>query len=288
MSRTARWIFVVTVVVVTAIFTRLGIWQLHRLSERKTANARQVARRDLPPLRIPGDLGPADLPMARTPGAAGGAAGARGPAGGARPDSARRDTLAWRKALLAGRYDYGREIVIRDRSWTGAPGVYLLTPLLVRSGGDSAAVLVLRGWLPSGDAFHARLSVGRPGEGAEGAEGADTASAATFREVSALLLPGHPAEELRIDTIQGPDGPHPVVAHVDPGRLAALLPYPVADLYAQVTDSAPPGGYPVRIALPELGNGPHLSYAIQWFALALISVVGGVIFLRASGGGGSR
>lgn len=280
MSRTARWIFVVTVVVVTAIFTRLGIWQLHRLSERKAENARQVARRDLPPLRIPGEMGPARLPLAGTGGAAGAGGGGsaepsgpggRGPAGGAPPESAPRDTLAWRKALLTGRYDYGREIVIRDRSWTGAPGVYLLTPLLVRSEGDSAAVLVLRGWLPSGDAFHARLSVGRP----------DTAAGS--REVTTLLLPGHPAQELRIDTIQGPDGPHPVVAHVDPGRLAALLPYPVADLYAQVTDSAPPGGYPVRIPLPELGNGPHLSYAIQWFALALISVVGGVIFLRASG-----
>ncbi|HKK28624.1 MAG TPA: SURF1 family protein [Gemmatimonadota bacterium] len=263
MSRTARWIFVVTVVVVTAIFTRLGIWQLHRLAERKAENARQVARRDLPPLRIPGEMGPLELPLV-------GAAGTTGGAVGAASDSARRDTLVWRKALLAGRYDYGREIVIRDRSWTGAPGVYLLTPLLVRSGGDSAAVLVLRGWLPSGDAFHARLAVGRPDTGARS------------RAVPTLLLPGHPAEELRIDTIQGPDGPHPVVAHVDPGRLAGLLPYPIADLYAQVTDSAPPGGYPVRIPLPELGNGPHLSYAIQWFALALISVVGGVIFLRAS------
>lgn len=284
MSRTARWIFVATVVVVTAVFTRLGIWQLHRLSERKAANARQVARRDLPPLRIPGEMGPAELPLA---GRAGGGpaagtggsakppeAGAAGGAAGATADSARRDTLAWRKALLTGRYDYRREIVIRDRSWTGAPGVYLLTPLLVRSGGDSAAVLVLRGWLPSGDAFHARLAAGRP----------DTV--ARSREVSTLLLPGHREKELRIDTIRGPEGLHPVVAHVDPGRLAGLLPYPVADLYAQVTDPAPPGGYPVRIPLPELGNGPHLSYAIQWFALALISVVGGVIFLRATGGGG--
>jgi len=264
-SRTARWIFIVTVVVVTAVFSRLGVWQLHRFSERKADNARRVARGLLPPLRIPGEAGPRDLPLVSAEGAAGSAGDS------AAAEAA--DTLAWRKATLTGRYDWDREVVLRDRSWQGAPGVYVLTPLVVRSGGDSAAILVLRGFLPAADAYHARLGYGRP-DTAAGREG-----------VSVTLFTGAPAPGLRVDTLDGPRGPHAVVGHLDPVRIGRLLPYPVADLYAQVTDSTPGSSYPFRVPLPELGHGPFLSYAIQWFALATISVVGGVIFLRAGPGG---
>jgi cytochrome oxidase assembly protein ShyY1 len=36
------------------------------------------------------------------------------------------------------------------------------------------------------------------------------------------------------------------------------------------------------MAAPALDDGPHLSYALQWFAFALIGVVGaGVVAVRA-------
>lgn len=52
-----------------------------------------------------------------------------------------------------------------------------------------------------------------------------------------------------------------------------------------VEDSVPPraGGEPVirRWPAPALSEGPHLSYAIQWFAFALISLVGSaILFLK--------
>ncbi len=34
------------------------------------------------------------------------------------------------------------------------------------------------------------------------------------------------------------------------------------------------------IPLPALGNGPHLVYMIQWFAFALITIVGSIAFVR--------
>ncbi len=43
-------------------------------------------------------------------------------------------------------------------------------------------------------------------------------------------------------------------------------------------DSLGPGRL-VPISPPELTNGPHLSYAIQWFGIALAALVFGVIFL---------
>ena len=58
---------------------------------------------------------------------------------------------------------------------------------------------------------------------------------------------------------------------------------PIARLYLQQlpgADSAS-GRPPVRVSLPPAGNGPHLSYAFQWFSFAAIGVIGlVVVFLR--------
>jgi cytochrome oxidase assembly protein ShyY1 len=34
--------------------------------------------------------------------------------------------------------------------------------------------------------------------------------------------------------------------------------------------------HPFRVALPPLDEGPHRGYALQWFAFALITIVGTV------------
>jgi cytochrome oxidase assembly protein ShyY1 len=46
--------------------------------------------------------------------------------------------------------------------------------------------------------------------------------------------------------------------------------------------SSVPGDDPslAPIPLPELSDGPHLSYAVQWFLFATIAVVGYVVLLR--------
>jgi cytochrome oxidase assembly protein ShyY1 len=36
----------------------------------------------------------------------------------------------------------------------------------------------------------------------------------------------------------------------------------------------------VRLTIPALDEGPHQSYAIQWFSFALVAVVGGVALSR--------
>jgi surfeit locus 1 family protein len=46
------------------------------------------------------------------------------------------------------------------------------------------------------------------------------------------------------------------------------------------SDSATPLLQPVP--LPERSDGPHLSYAIQWFAFALIALAGSVALARSS------
>ena len=43
-------------------------------------------------------------------------------------------------------------------------------------------------------------------------------------------------------------------------------------------------GDPLPVPLPALDDGPHLSYAIQWFSFALITLIGSVAFLKRERG----
>jgi cytochrome oxidase assembly protein ShyY1 len=47
-----------------------------------------------------------------------------------------------------------------------------------------------------------------------------------------------------------------------------------------LTDSAESSHVPPRVEPPPIDEGSHRNYAIQWFAFAIISIVGLVIFLR--------
>ena len=73
---------------------------------------------------------------------------------------------------------------------------------------------------------------------------------------------------------------------LDVGGIASSLPYDVFPLPLQLAEQTPPqpGRLPAPVPLPELSEGPHLSYAIQWFSFAAIAVVGAVILLRAATG----
>ncbi len=118
MSRSAI-IAAVIALAVAALFARLGVWQVHRLHERRAFNAELVSRIDLAPTSV-ADL-PADTALA-----------------------------AFRPVKATGRYDYDHQIILTARSRDGAPGVYIVTPLIPDSGGP--AVLVNRGWVYSPDA----------------------------------------------------------------------------------------------------------------------------------------
>jgi len=56
--------------------------------------------------------------------------------------------------------------------------------------------------------------------------------------------------------------------------------YPALPFILQQTGTAAAQGLPRRWPAPALDNGPHLSYAIQWFSFALIIVVGTGALLR--------
>jgi surfeit locus 1 family protein len=160
-------------------------------------------------------------------------------------------TLANRRVQVRGRYDHAHDIVIRGRQYRGVPGVEVVSPLLVEGG--KRAVLVNRGFVPSPDALTIELdSVREPG--------------ATSVEGIALPIDsgkGAPLQRGRVTTW----------ARLDRQALRSGLPYPIYPVYIrQFPDSAWPR-FPRRLEPPVLDDGPHLSYAIQWFAFAVMAVV---------------
>jgi surfeit locus 1 family protein len=163
-----------------------------------------------------------------------------------------------------GRFDRGEEVVLRGFVYQGAPGVRVVTPL--RLDGSDTALLVLRGFVPSPDALHADLSrLDEPGE-------------VTVHGV-AFTIPTSDDSGGRLD-----EAGTVTWRRLDLAALRASLPYPIHDVYlVEARDSTHPP-LPIRLEPPPLDDGPHLSYAIQWFAFAITGLtVGGLLAFRTDG-----
>jgi surfeit locus 1 family protein len=178
------------------------------------------------------------------------------------------DSLAYNPGVARGVFDFAHQMMLIGRSVDQVPAVYVVTPLHLF---DGAAVLVERGWVPSPDAYTANL---------------DSLAERDTAEVRGILLN---VTSARVPTTRDTTWP----VHIDsddPSRLAMSFPYPLLPWVLRRTD-APAGGPPALrpIPAPVIDNGPHLSYAIQWFSFALIALVGSFVLYRKSvGGGGER
>jgi surfeit locus 1 family protein len=159
--------------------------------------------------------------------------------------------LANRRVRVRGRYDHGHDIVLRGRQYRGVPGVEIVSPLL--PDGGHLAVLVNRGFVPSPDAFTVRPdSLREPGT--------------TLVEGIALPIDsgrGVPLQRARLTTW----------SRLDHQALRDSLPYPVYPVYIRQSPDTGLPRLPRRLDPPSLDDGPHLSYAIQWFAFAAIALV---------------
>lgn len=155
------------------------------------------------------------------------------------------DSVHERRIVARGVYDFARERVRPLRSFDGTPGVALITPLRLA---DGSAVFVDRGWVPSPDAYHVDLTLYREPD--------------TARVEGLGMIP--------------PRGRY----DVDIGGLRDSVPYYLLPFVLQQTGVAAAQGLPRRWPAPALDDGPHLSYAIQWFSFALIVVLGTGALLR--------
>ncbi len=176
----------------------------------------------------------------------------------AKTDPADVEGLRYRSATVEGTYVTGADVMIDNRSKDGLPGAWIVTPLRLA---DGTVVAVSRGF-----------------QGFDSGRIDPPPAPSGTVEVVGTILPwdgrhcgirrddsGTPAGAacLRRDAVEGALG-----SSVDPVALQRI-------------SSTPPDAdviYPVP--LPEIGLGPHKSYAVQWFIFATIGVIGYPLILR--------
>ncbi len=173
------------------------------------------------------------------------------------------DTAAarFRPVKLFGRYDYPNEFVITLRTRNGSPGVNIITPFHLA--GRDTAVLVNRGWVYAPDGMTVDLRKWRESENALTLH----AFVETFPHPrqGSVISPGRPQ----------------TFRWMDRAAIQRALPYPVAPYYFVLApDSTQQTSVPPRVEPRSLDEGPHRSYAIQWFSFAAISIIGLTFFLK--------
>lgn len=164
----------------------------------------------------------------------------------------------WRTVTATGIFDATHEVLIANRSFQTKPGYHVVTPLKLT---DRLGVLINRGWIPLETRVGERPSPPLPPPGVVTVTGR-----VRVTQTRGSLGPK-----------DSPSGVLPVLARTDVARISGQTPYPLLPLYVEA-ETKGTGVEPVPA--PESGSGPHLAYAVQWFAFAGAGIVAWVIILR--------
>lgn len=169
------------------------------------------------------------------------------------------DDDQWRRVVARGHYDADRQLLLRLRPIEGQSGVHVITPLVTD---DGAVLLVDRGFVA--------------GSGSELPEVAPPARGEV--EVTARVRLPETSRGLGGDPQDG------TIRYLDVDALAEFVDRDPYRAWAELTAEDPPSpDAPTPIAAPEIDSGPHLSYALQWFAFAIVGVIGFILLIRMEG-----
>lgn len=234
------WLTTLVVIAGVAVLIRLGFWQLDRLEQRRAFNAMVAERWRLEPFDVNENPIPADL-----------------------------SELEYRRVQAEGRFDYANQIVLTGQTRDGAPGVVLVTPLVLEEGeseGRPRAVLVARGWVP--------YSQSKPEFWPQFEEPAGAPVVGLIQE--SQMLPDGSAPPI-------PDEPQVEWFRINIDAIQPQMPYDLLPVFIlQLPEEGRPyHALPYREEPLVLDEGNHFSYAIQWFMFALIFGVGYLFFIQS-------
>lgn len=177
-------------------------------------------------------------------------------------DTAALDELEWRPVTARGTYLADETVTVVNKSQDGIAGTFAVSPLVLD---DGRLVLIERGFSSLGVTDTA----------------GDTPPPTGEVEVTGRL---RPTQERRTGGLSDPaEGELTEAQRIDIERLAPQLDGDVLPMYVELTASTPAEADTLApIAAPELSEGPHLSYAIQWFIFTVCVAVGWVLAVRRS------
>lgn len=231
--------------VLVVAFLNFGFWQLRRLAHKREVNAVIEARVH---------LAPEPIATALEPGV---------------------EARAYLPVRASGEFAPENEVLLRGRSLDGRPGFNVLTPLVLdASAGPWAgeALLVERGWVPY-DRDTVPVTAALPPTGVVSVVGELHPPQSPPSGALASLAARDPAT-----------GPLVQTFYVDVERLAPQMPFTLVPAYVVLRQQAPApaGKLPEALAPVVVEEGPHLGYALQWFGMALVGIVGYFFLLRST------
>jgi cytochrome oxidase assembly protein ShyY1 len=159
----------------------------------------------------------------------------------------------WQPVTVMGTYLTSSQLLVRSRPRQQQAGYEVLTPLLMT---DGRVFIIDRGWLPASSNQDATPRIPDPPTGVV--------------TVTARLKAGEPS-------IAGRGVSNGQLATIELPLVAAQLNQPtITGAYGLLASETPlpPELAPLPALRPEVDEGPHLSYALQWLLFALMGFFG--------------
>jgi cytochrome oxidase assembly protein ShyY1 len=159
-------------------------------------------------------------------------------------------TQQWRRVTATGEYDAADTVVVRYRTRDGAAGVDIVVPLVTEEG---PVLLVDRGWLAT------QNSGARPDD-----------------------VPSPPAGKVnvtgwvRLDASgRSTEVTDNSVRSISSQKIAEALGVTAYGGFVDLESESPEAEDPLEPAeVPDLGNGPHFFYGLQWWFFGVLAVFG--------------
>lgn len=156
----------------------------------------------------------------------------------------------WRPVELTGRYLADKSVLVRNRPLNGQPGFLQVVPFELS---DGTVVAVERGWLAAGEQYQVPDDVPLPANSFQTVIGRTRAAEPTLNRTA----PDGQLATINISSLVAAEGIEQKV---------------FKRLYVRMTsESEAQTIVPKRLEKPQLGEGNHLSYALQWILFALMS-----------------
>jgi cytochrome oxidase assembly protein ShyY1 len=156
----------------------------------------------------------------------------------------------WRRVTASGTYDGASSVLVRYQTRDGASGVDVVTPLRTASG---TSLLVDRGWMATGNAGLQDVKAPAPPPGR-------------------VTVVGWVRADATGDSTTVTDGSTRAISS---RAIGATLGTPVYGGFVDAQKETPTSGKRlVPAEQPDLGNGPHFFYGLQWWFFGVLAVVG--------------
>lgn len=165
----------------------------------------------------------------------------------------------WRSVQVTGTWDNENQVLVRKKSMESDAGFWVITPFITNQG---YTVMVNRGWRAAGDS-----AVDNPD--VTPAPSGQVEIAGRVREV---------APRSKTKPTDLPNG------QVDTVIPTEIVPGPetISDIYLEMTASRPESRSSElrEMPAPEITEGPHRSYALQWIFFSIMTVIGWAVLVR--------